>query len=102
MKKLLKPLKSKAMLRIVVFATLFVLMDTLIEMNQKTEEQVTYSITLEDLASANVETDGETGTPGPYDKFKQHSEDCPNSTKTRKWCTNDGIRNTCKSVSCAS
>ena len=53
MKKLLKPLKSKAMLRIAVFATLFVLMDTLIEMNKKTEEQVNYSITLENLASAS-------------------------------------------------
>ena len=102
MKNLLKRLKSKAMLRITIFATLFVLLDIFMEMNKKTEEQVTYSVTLENLASANVETDGETGTPGPYDKFKQHSEDCPNSTKTRKWCTNDGIRSTCKSVSCAS
>ena len=49
MKKLLKPLKSKAMLQIAVFATLFVLMDIFIEMNQKTEEQTTYRITLEDL-----------------------------------------------------
>ena len=89
------------MLRIAVFATLFVLMDTFIEMKKKTEEQTTYSITLEDLAQANSEADGETDTPGPYDKFKQHSEDCPNSTKKRKWCTNDGVRNTCKSVSCA-
>ena len=102
MKKLLKPFKSKAMLRIAVFSTLFVLMDTFIEMNKQTEEQVTYSITLENLASANIEADGETDTPGSYDKFKQHSEDCPNSTKKRKWCTNDGVRNTCKSVSCAS
>ena len=59
MKKLIKPLKSKAMLRIATFATLFVLMDTFIEMNKKTEEQTTYSITLEDLASANIEADGE-------------------------------------------
>ena len=49
------------MLRIAMFATLFVLLDTLIEMNKKTEEQITYSITLENLASANVETDGEAG-----------------------------------------
>ena len=62
MKKLLKPLKSKAMLRIAMFATLFVLLDTFIEMNKKTEEKTTYSITLEILASANIEADGE-GTP---------------------------------------
>ena len=49
------------MLRIAMFATLFVLMDTLIEMNKKTEEQVTYSITLENLAQANIETNGEAG-----------------------------------------
>ena len=61
MKKLLKPLKTKAMLRIAVFATLFVLMDTLIEMNKKTEEQTTYSVTLEDLLHAQTETNGETG-----------------------------------------
>ena len=52
------------MLRIAAFATLFVLMDTLIEMNQKTEEQVTYSITLEDLLHAQTETDGEAGGSG--------------------------------------
>ena len=43
MKKLLKPLKSKAMLRIAIFATLFVLLDIFIEMNKKSEEQTTYS-----------------------------------------------------------
>ena len=47
------------MLRIAMFATLFVLLDTFIEMNKKTEEQTTYSITPENLASANVEADGE-------------------------------------------
>ena len=47
------------MLRIAVFATLFVLMDTFIEMKTKTEDQVTYSITLEDLVHANSESDGE-------------------------------------------
>ena len=76
-------------------------MDTFIEMSQKTEEQTTYSITLENLASANIEADGENDTPGPYDKFKQHSEDRLNYTKKRKCCTNDGIRSTCQSVSCA-
>ena len=64
MKKLIECLKSKAMLRIAVFATLFVLMDTFIEMNKKTEEQVTYSITLEDLLHAQTETNGETGGTG--------------------------------------
>ena len=52
------------MLRIAMFATLFVLMDTFIEMKKKTEEQVTYSITLENLASANIEADGENGGGG--------------------------------------
>ena len=64
MKKLLKPLKSKAMLRIAMFATLFVLMDTFIEMKKKTEEQTTYSITLENLLHAQNETDGENGGGG--------------------------------------
>ena len=49
------------MLQIATFATLFVLMDTLIEMNKKTEEQTTYSVTLEDLLHAQTETNGETG-----------------------------------------
>ena len=49
------------MLRIAMFATLFVLMDIFIEMNKKTEAQTTYSITLENLASANIEADGEAG-----------------------------------------
>ena len=47
------------MCRIAIFATLFVLMDIFMEMNKKTEEQVTYSITLANLASANIEADGE-------------------------------------------
>ena len=59
MKKLTKCLKSKAMLRIAMFTTLFVLLDTFIEMNKKTEEQVTYSITLESLLQAQNETNGE-------------------------------------------
>ena len=52
------------MLRIAMFATLFVLMDTFIEMKKKIEEQVTYSITLEDLLHAQNETDGENGGGG--------------------------------------
>ena len=36
-------------------------MDIFIEMNQKTEEQTTYSITLEDLLHAQTETNGENG-----------------------------------------
>ena len=53
------------MLRIAMFATLFVLMDIFIEMNKKTEEQTTYSITLENLAHGqNGETNGETGGGG--------------------------------------
>ena len=49
-----------------MFATLFVLMDTFIEMNKKTEEQTTYSITLENLAQANIESDGEAGKLPKY------------------------------------
>ena len=65
MKNLLKYLKSKAMLRIAMFATLFVLMDTLIEMNKETEEQTTHSITLENLAHGqNGEANRETGGGG--------------------------------------
>ena len=51
------------MLQIAIFATLFVLMDIFIEMNKKTEEQTTYSITLENLLHAQTETDGETQGP---------------------------------------
>ena len=67
MKKLIKCSKSKAMLRIAMFATLFVLMDTFIEMNKKTEEQTTYSVTLENLALGNGETDGENTGGGGAD-----------------------------------
>ena len=52
------------MLRIAMFTTLFVLMDIFIGMNKKTEEQVTYSITLENLIHAQSETNGETGGTG--------------------------------------
>ena len=61
MKKIIKCLKSKARLRIAMFATLFVLLDIFIEMNKKTEAQTTYSITLENLLHAQSETNGETG-----------------------------------------
>ena len=59
MKKLLKPFKSKAMLQIALFAALFGVMSHFMEMMEQTEEQTTYSITLENLASANIEADGE-------------------------------------------
>ena len=64
MKKLLKPFKSKAMLQIALFAALFGVMDVFIEMKKKTEEQTTYSVTLEDLLHAQNETDGENGGGG--------------------------------------
>ena len=64
MKNLVKRLKSNAMLQIAVFVTTFLLMDLFIQMNEKTEEQTTYSVTLENLALGNGETDGETGGTG--------------------------------------
>ena len=64
MKNLLKSLKSKAMLQIALFAALFGVMDVFIEMKKKTEEQTTYSVTLEDLLHAQTETDGEAGGAG--------------------------------------
>ena len=64
MKKVLKPFKSKVMLQIALFAALFGVMDVFIEMKKKTEEQTTYSVTLEDLLHAQTETDGEAGGAG--------------------------------------
>ena len=69
------------MLRIAMFATLFVLMDIFIEMNQKTEEQTTYSITLEDLLHAQTETNGENGGGGA-DGENGGGCTCPNNPGT--------------------
>ena len=52
------------MLQIALFAALFGVMDVFIEMKKKTEEQTTYSVTLEDLLHAQTETDGEAGGAG--------------------------------------
>ena len=52
---------KKVALQFATFAALFGVMTFFMEMMEETEEQVTYSITLQDLANANVETDGEAG-----------------------------------------
>ena len=54
-------LNKRVALKFATFAALFGLMTFFMDMMEETEEQVTYSITLENLANANVETDGEAG-----------------------------------------
>ena len=54
---------KKVTLKFAAFAALFGLMCFFMDMMEETEEQTTYSITLENLASANVETNGETQEP---------------------------------------
>ena len=60
----MKNSNKKVALQYATFAALFVLLDTFIEMKKKTEEQTTYSITLEDLAHGQSETNGEAGGTG--------------------------------------
>ena len=60
----MKKQSKKVALQFATFAAIFGLMDLFIEMNKKTEERVTYSITLENLALGNGETNGETGGTG--------------------------------------
>ena len=50
---------KKVALQVATFAAIFGLMCLFMDMMEKTEEQTTYSITLQDLANANVEADGE-------------------------------------------
>ena len=54
--------KKQRVLKFVAVLAIFVLTDLFIEMKKKTGEQVTtYSVTLENLALGNGETDGENG-----------------------------------------
>ena len=55
---------KKVALKFATFAALFGLMSLFMEMMEKNEEQTTYSITLEDLANGQSETNGETGEGG--------------------------------------
>ena len=55
---------KKVALQFATFAALFGLMSFFMEMMEETEEQVTYSITLEDLLHAQTETNGEAGGSG--------------------------------------
>ena len=56
-------LNKKVALKFATFAALFGLMCLFMDMMEETEEQITYSITLENLANATVETNGETQEP---------------------------------------
>ena len=58
---------KKVTLQVAAFAALFGLMTFFMEMMEETEEQVTYSITLQDLANANSEADGENTGGGGAD-----------------------------------
>ena len=55
-------LNKRVALQFATFAAIFGLMCFFMDMMEETEEQTTYSVTLENLASANIETDGENTT----------------------------------------
>ena len=50
---------KKVALKFATFAAIFGLMCLFMDMMEETEEQTTYSVTLESLAQANIEADGE-------------------------------------------
>ena len=51
---------KKVALQVATFVAIFGLMSLFMQMMEENEEQTTYSVTLESLAHANGETDGET------------------------------------------
>ena len=55
---------KKVALKFATFAALFGVMSFFMDMMEENEEQTTYSVTLEDLALGNGETNGETGGSG--------------------------------------
>ena len=55
---------KKVALQVATFAAIFGLMSFFMQMMEEPEEQTTYSITLENLAHGNGETDGENGGGG--------------------------------------
>ena len=55
---------KKVALKFATFAALFGVMSFFMEKMEQTEEQTTYSVTLESLALGNGETDGENGGTG--------------------------------------
>ena len=55
---------KKVALQVVTFAAIFGLMCLFMDMMEETEEQITYSVTLERLALGNGEADGENGGGG--------------------------------------
>ena len=59
--------KKKVALKFATFAALFGLMTLFMQMMVETEEQTTYSVTLEDLAHGQSETNGEAGGGGGAD-----------------------------------
>ena len=63
----MKNRNKRVALKFATFAALFGLMTFFMEMMEETEEQVTYSITLEDLALGNGEADGENTGGGGAD-----------------------------------
>ena len=63
----MKNRNKRVALQIATFAALFGLMTFFMQMMEETEEQVTYSITLQDLALGNGEADGENTGGGGAD-----------------------------------
>ena len=72
---------KKAALKFAAFAALFGLMSFFMEMMEETEEQTTYSITLESLLHAQSETNGENGG-GTTDGETGGGCTCPNNPGT--------------------
>ena len=60
----MKNQNKRVALQCATFAAIFGLMCFFMDMMEETEEQTTYSITLEDLALGNGETNGENGGAG--------------------------------------
>ena len=60
----MKNSNKRVALQYATFAALFGLMCLFMDMMEETEEQTTYSITLEELAHGQSETNGETGGGG--------------------------------------
>ena len=71
-------------------------MELFVQMNEETEEQVTYSITLENLANANSEADGEAESKCPSTETNcEMTQDCSGGMCSVLHAKKRGIANGC-------
>ena len=69
--------KKQRVLKFVAVLAIFGLMELFVQMNEETEEQTTYSVTLENLAHGNGETDGEAESKCPSTETNcEMTQDC--------------------------